>query len=419
MARGDFIVKLTKENVWTLPGRKGQRTEYTDTVCQGLILSISENGARSFRYQYRVNGEQERYTIGPLEKTDLAGARLFIKNCRKTGANPAKEKREAKHKALVSTDAPTFEVMADAFVEDQSKFKSQDEPGWKPSVRVEWTRLIKKELKPLLGDLAPAAVTSANIRDLIDAIKKRPSPTTARRTFEVVRRMFKWAIHMGYVSVSPCVAAAPFERRRKRLNQGKVMKPFSDVQLQGLFFWAKGSEIENLLDLIARTGVRSHEARSARPDAIRNGTWSIDPKYHKNGGVTGKPHLVPLSKGALRVFERLKDGATQWYFPAPCKCIVCEEPGHMDRPNSRVLIVPIKKKAGIEGRGFFHRMRDTIKTRMSENGIPERVSEHILGHVIPGIAGTYDHSELLEERQEALEWWSQELDNILRKKGKK
>ena len=33
----------------------------------------------------------------------------------------------------------------------------------------------------------------------------------------------------------------------------------------------------------------------------------------------------------------------------------------------------IKTSAGIEGRGLLHRMRDTIKTRMSEHGIPGNV----------------------------------------------
>lgn len=71
--------------------------------------------------------------------------------------------------------------------------------------------------------------------------------------------------------------------------------------------------------------------------------------------------------------------------------------------------------AGITDRGLLHRFRDTIKTRMSEHGISERVSEHILGHVVPGIAGTYDHAEMLTQRREALAWWDEELDRILRK----
>lgn len=86
----------------------------------------------------------------------------------------------------------------------------------------------------------------------------------------------------------------------------------------------------------------------------------------------------------------------------------------MDKPNKATAIV--KAAAGIADRGLLHRFRDTLKTRLSEHGIPDRVSEHILGHVVPGIAGVYDHAEMLPHRREALEWWSAELDRILRPK---
>ena len=50
---------------------------------------------------------------------------------------------------------------------------------------------------------------------------------------------------------------------------------------------------------------------------------------------------------------------------------------------------------------------------MSERGIDGRVSEAVLGHLPPGIIGTYDHAELLPQRREALQWWSDELGRIL------
>jgi hypothetical protein len=58
----------------------------------------------------------------------------------------------------------------------------------------------------------------------------------------------------------------------------------------------------------------------------------------------------------------------------------------MDKPNKAYIAV--KEGAGIADRGLLHRFRDTVKTRVSEHGISERVSEHILGHVVPGIAGS-------------------------------
>jgi len=87
----------------------------------------------------------------------------------------------------------------------------------------------------------------------------------------------------------------------------------------------------------------------------------------------------------------------------------------MDKPSKASAAV--KAAAGITDRGLLHRFRDTLKTRLSEHGVDGRVSEHVLGHVVPGIAGVYDHAELLPQRREALSWWDKELDRILKPKA--
>jgi hypothetical protein len=87
----------------------------------------------------------------------------------------------------------------------------------------------------------------------------------------------------------------------------------------------------------------------------------------------------------------------------------------MEKPNKSSATV--KEAVGIMDRGLLHRFRDTLKTRLSEHGVDGRVSEHILGHVVPGIAGVYDHAELFPQYKEALAWWDIELDRILQPKA--
>jgi len=150
--------------------------------------------------------------------------------------------------------------------------------------------------------------------------------------------------------------------------------------------------------------------------------WTIPAEMQKTGDLTGEPHVVPLTKGALAVLKRIANvhesahqAKSGWLFPAPTKsCETCTQLGHMDKPNKASEAV--KKAAGISDRGLLHRFRDTLKTRLSEHGVDGRVSEHILGHVVPGIAGVYDHAELLPQRKEALTWWDGELGRILKPK---
>jgi len=176
----------------------------------------------------------------------------------------------------------------------------------------------------------------------------------------------------------------------------------------------------NLLALVAHTVVRAHDARAARWPDIDEGrkVWTIS--RHKTSDLTGTPHVVPLSSGALQILTRIKEAnlaaghrGAEWLFPAPdvSSCEVCGEAGHSDKDAK--ASARVKRASGVDGRGLLHRLRDTFKTRASEHGIDGRVSEAILAHVPPGIVGTYDHTELMPQRREALEWWSGELAGIL------
>jgi integrase len=231
------------------------------------------------------------------------------------------------------------------------------------------------------------------------------------------------------LAASPCEQAKAFDRgkhgrSRKRLT--KRAKAYSNDQIQRVFAAAAGTEIEQLVGLIARTGARSHEARAARWEDIDlpRGVWTIPAEMQKTGGVTGEAHLIPLSRGALDLLKAKKatsaasgESGDGWVFPAPTtSCVVCGRAGHMDKPNKASAAV--KRTAGIVDRGLLHRFRDTLKTRLSEHGVDARVSEHILGHVVPGIAGIYDHAELLPQRRAALIWWDRELGRILRGRGR-
>jgi integrase len=426
------VVKLVARNVTSLPAIDNQRTDYRDEDLTGFVLRVSPTGQRTYSVTYFKAGKLKRLTIGAVERISLADARDHAKqllaNITK-GADPAAERQLQREAKKLEAEAPRFTDLCDLFVKEQSA-------DWRPSTRKGWTRYIDREIKPALGGLNPQALTADDVRAMIDAIrlgipdgsataahkkwKRRPAPVSARRCFEVVRRLCTWAVWKKYLPVSPCEQARPFERKKSGKRKAARAKPYTDDQIRAIFTASQGTELEVLIDLVARTGVRSHEGRAARLDDfdIPRKLWRVPPEMHKVGDQTGVPHLVPLTKGALRVLKAVRDAQSDgdsvtWLFPAATKnCEVCGQDGHMDKPNK--AYTAIKERAGITDRGLLHRFRDTIKTRMSEHGVSERVSEHILGHVVPGIAGTYDHAEMLTQRREALAWWDQELDRILR-----
>jgi integrase len=431
------VVTLDARTVAKLPMLPGRRVEYFDESLPGFAVRVSPSGHRSYVLTYSADdGANRRVTIGRVERVSLAKARGRARALRaevELGADPALDKRHERTERKREEVASKFKDLCDAFVKDQSS-------EWRLSTRKGWIRYIEAEIKPALGDRPPLEVTSEHVRALIDRIKygeadgkdqagdpewrRRPAPVSARRCFEVVRRICAWAVWKGYIGVSPCVAANPFERKRRSKRAAGRSKPFSDDQLKAIYSASKSTELEHLVDLLARTGVRAHEVRAARLADIDEDhkLWKVPPEMHKTGDETGTPHLVPLSKGAIRRLQAIAEAklaagqaVSEWLFPAATgACEVCGLSGHVDKANK--VSAAIKAAAGILDRGLLHRFRDTMKTRMSEHQISERVSEHILGHVVPGVAGIYDHAEMIPQRREALDWWDQELDRILKPK---
>jgi integrase len=61
----------------------------------------------------------------------------------------------------------------------------------------------------------------------------------------------------------------------------------------------------------------------------------------------------------------------------------------------------------------LHDLRRSGATRLGEHlGVEERVVEEILGHVIPGIRGTYQVGKYLAQKRQALDRWAAYLTNL-------
>jgi hypothetical protein len=60
-----------------------------------------------------------------------------------------------------------------------------------------------------------------------------------------------------------------------------------------------------------------------------------------------------------------------------------------------------------------HDIRRTVRSNLSRLRVTEEAREALLAHVRPGIKGTYDHHDYLDEKREALEAWAARLRSIV------
>jgi len=61
----------------------------------------------------------------------------------------------------------------------------------------------------------------------------------------------------------------------------------------------------------------------------------------------------------------------------------------------------------------LHDLRRTARSLMSRAGVPSDHAERCLGHVLPGIRGTYDRHEYLSEKRRAFEALASQIDRIV------
>jgi integrase len=405
---------------------KARRDDW-DSEQPGLVKRVSPT-SKVWYVVYRFKGRKRRLKVGDTKTWPVRRARVRAKELLQMlpGTDPAELQDQE------DGDVPTVEELVEAFITDQAE-------DWRPATRAGWERFLRVEVIPGLGAKAdPATVEAADVHRFIRRIergvpgKRKPAPVSAKRCYEVTRRLFAWAADPTCwkpAIPNPLQATLPFERGKRsgRRKAKPHVLPFTNEQLRGIFAAAKGQRGEHLLELIALCGTRDFETRSAEWsefDLERN-VWTIPPSKSKTGDTHGKPHVVPLSSGVLRVLAGVREdnlkagmGRSRYLFPAVVwrlhgtkrKLDRTAKLTFMDKANK--LARDVKAAAGIEDRGLLHRFRHTLSTRLAEHGTDARVIEHVLGHVVPGIRGVYDHAEMLPQRRKALEWWSAELDRI-------
>jgi integrase len=383
-------VRLTARNVPTLPAPETGRSEYWDTILPGFYLRITASGVRTFGAWCRVGGtrtgRRRRYTIGRYPTIELADAR--------------DKARILLHEAATGVDSGLErerQRAAGTFRDLSVRFLDGNRDRLRPRTHKEWTRILNREILPILGSRPPMAVTRADVRALLAGIVVK-APTMANRTLEVVRRVFNWALSEDLVSSTPCAGLlkpSP-ERRRDRV--------YSADEMRSIIAAIAGTELADLVPLILYTGVRSGEARGASWSEIdlQARLWIISESRSQNA----EPHPVPLSEGAMRVLRRRRVmSAGPWVFPAETR------EGYMDEPNW--TIKRCKRVEGFPQDFRLHDLRRTVATRIAALGTLDPIVEAVLGHTPPGLKRTYNRYQPIREMRVALDAWSTELDDLL------
>ncbi len=164
----------------------------------GLVIEVLPTGRKIWRFRYRFDNKSQKITLGEYPAFSLAEARLWREKCRSMvahGINSAQKKQEEK---LKQKDPTTVKTFAKRWLTDIVEKSNRDPRNI--------TRIIEKDIIPIIGKLELEELTTAHIQVVLDCIKQRGSDHVALLTRNVLKRMLAYAISRGIIFNNPAAA---------------------------------------------------------------------------------------------------------------------------------------------------------------------------------------------------------------------
>ena len=361
---------------------------------EGLYLSVSRSGSRSWLQRISIDGRRREIGLGSFPAVGLAQARGLAAANRTAvaeGRDPLAERREAKRKVAI----PTFREAA------KQTFEA-NRPRWRNGKHtLSWWQTLERHAFPILGDMPVDRIGREDVLRVLTPIWS-VRMETARRVRQRTRTVLRWCMAHGYVEHNAAGEAIdgalpPMPRLRAHLRA----MPYREVSAGLATVEASKAPLASKLCLrfLVLTAARSGEARGATWDEIDEdaGEWRI-PGSRMKAGVE---HRVPLSDAALGLLERarvLRDGSGL-IFPSSVKA------GH---PMSDMTLTQLLRKTGLAERSTVHGFRSAFRDWAAEcTSAPHAVMELSLAHAVgSSVKQAYARSDLIEKRRVLVQAWA-------------
>jgi len=359
----------------------------------GFGILVYPTGSKSWIYRYKINNKKDYIIFGYYPEMSLSEARKFFHELyciKRSGKNPKQVIEERKNQNTLNVES----LMV-------FWYKNYVEKHYKQPLKIK--RQIYTDIIPALGHLELDEIQTINITQSLDNIVNRGSRIHANRVLSTLKQAFNYAVNRGNASINPVANI-------KSRNIGGVEKPrerylnLEEIKTIWCFLDNDTSKIslqtKNIIKIIILTGVRTAEARLARWSDINfeDSIWTI-PAINTKSGITHKVHLTSLTKN---IFQELKKiNSDNLIIPG----LIPNNP--IEESTIPRAIKRIQDKVGIP-HWTAHDLRRTFATQLGQifNTDPV-VIEKCLGHKMPRIMATYNKDEMLPQRKEALEKWSE------------
>ena len=375
--------KITKRTVNAM--RSGNII--TDTEVAGFRARRQAH-AVTYELRYRTGGKRKFLVLGAHGTITPDQARLLAKKRVgevADGQDPAAA-RQRERAAAANTVNALLDAFLDRYVRKQGLRSAK-------TIKSAFDRLVR----PHLGTKSIYAVTRRNVIEMLDAVEDGSGPVQADRVLAYVRGAFNWQATRDDTFTPPIVRGMARTKPRERIRD----RVLDDQEIRDLWnaLDQLGAEAPGCYPRLVRalllTGQRRGSVAQIHSDEINGTEWLIPASKMKGK----RPHLVPLAPdvqelmGGLRGFLFSTNGGRTPFVD-------------LSRPKAALdkKIAELRKQDGRKPMAAWvhHDLRRTARSILSRYASPD-TAERVLGHVIPGVRGVYDHHAYADEKAAALE----------------
>ena len=353
------------------------RREIPDAGARGLYVVIQPGGAKSFAVRYRYGGKPRKLTL--TGGISLAAARRAASDALyevEQGRDPSEAKKITKAKAaLAKTD--TVQAICEEYLARE---------GRKLRTASSREATLKRLVFPEIGNQPINSLRRSQLVRLLDKIEDQNGERSADIVLAYLSCVFNWHAGRSDEFRTPIVRGM----RRRNTKEHARNRILADDELRSVWQAADTGPFGCFVKFLLLTGARRGEAAAMSWKEITGAEWTLPAARNKT-----KVDLVrPLSAAAKQELSKVpKLAGTDFVFSIDGHSAL----GGFTR-RKRVL----DQASGVAG-WTLHDLRRTARSLMARAGVPSEHAERCLGHVIPGIQGTYDRHSYREEMRVAYE----------------
>ena len=322
-----------------------------DTQIPGLNARRQFSEVVTFSIVYRtLDGIQRWQRIGRwgVWTPDLARKQArSVLMARDLGKDPSAER-------MALRSAPTVSDLCDEY--------QQRDNGKKASTIRSDKSKIKQHIKPKLGKLKVASLTSEQVEDFM-----RSLPTGSQaRTVGLLGAIFSWAAKRKLRLDNPC-------RGIDKPTETKKTRRLSNEEYAQLGAALKGGTVSDIFLLLAVTGWRSSEAKNLRWEEC-----DFDRHIATLGDTKSGVSVRPLSGAAIEIIKRQKQNGAAFVF---------------DHGHGKPILALRHNwlKLGMAKDVSPHTLRHSFASLGADLGLADSTIAGLIGHKQQSITSRYLH----------------------------